>query len=122
MRRRDADEMIAFISELKAKYSEDLPIFLMGDFNFDVNSVPFSKMRSAMKYARSLATIKYKINVNYATWHELGQAISTDASAIIDHAFISGNGYEITQYQHIVNEFSVAASDHTPIVMDVDLS
>ena len=118
MRQRDAEEMLKFIKSVKARYGENIPIFLMGDLNCYPGSTPYNILSRDLKAARNDNKAIVKHNIDYRTWNDVGGSVDIDSSGIIDHAFISGDGFSINKYQHIVNKTVLSASDHIPIMLD----
>lgn len=118
MRQMDAKEMLGFIKTLKDKYGEDMPILLMGDLNCDLSSAPYNILLKELTPVRTDNKVDIKHNIDYITWHELGNGVYIDKSGIIDHAFVTGAGFAITKYQHIIGDAALAASDHVPIMLD----
>ena len=122
LRQSDARDLINFVKSLREKYGKALPIFLMGDLNCKPNSAPLSMVSTEFKEVRMNSSLKYTNNTNFSTAHSLGSSPAKDASSIIDHALMSGNGFSAIQYQHIVNHLSIASTDHIPLLLDIDFS
>lgn len=123
LRVSDANEIKALVQSLQTKYGSNIPIVVMGDLNCKQNEDPHTVLDSIMNSVRLDGLAKYKNNLSYGTaGYEFGSLPYKEWGYIIDHTFVSGSGYNINQYQHVINEYSLNASDHLPLLIDIEFT
>ena len=99
----------------------NIPTILMGDLNSEYGSAPLRKLGEKMICVRDIENVITN-NTDIGTTHYHWGELPTKELPIIDFAFLAGEGYVAKQYQHIVNEISVTASDHIAIALDIELN
>lgn len=121
LRTDDANEIKAFVEGLKTTYGADIPVIVMGDLNCKQSEDPHAVLDRVMDSVRLDGLAKYKNNLSYGTvGYEFGKLPPKEWGYIIDHTFVSGSGYSINQYQHVINDYSLNASDHLPLLLDIE--
>jgi hypothetical protein len=115
LRTQDATELMQEVSVLESKYS-GVPIIITGDFNCAPNSDPYSVMVSG-NLCNSKNVAKSVYNGAFRTGNSIGP-IPAIGNAI-DHAFVSASGLNVTKYQSLITEATVAATDHIPLAVDI---
>ena len=115
---KDARDVLEKMAELDAKYP-GIPMVLMGDCNCVVGSDPYT-MLTEERLINSKDVAKAIYNGDLNTIHGVG-ASPNFGSTIIDHAFITGNGWNVKMYQTMANLNIINMSDHLPVGIDFTL-
>ena len=117
----EAAELVEYgVAKVLEKHG-NIPTILTGDLNSEYGSAPLRKLSEKMICVRDLGNVIMN-NTDIGTTHYRWGELPTSELPIIDFAFIAGEGYTVKQYQHVVNEISVTASDHIAIALDLELN
>ena len=105
------------MAELDSKYP-GIPMVLMGDCNCVVGSEPYESLTES-RLINSKDKAKVIVNGDVSTIHGVGS--TPGFGTVIDHAFITKSGFDVTQYQTFANLNIINMSDHLPIGIDFAL-
>ena len=113
----------------------DVPVFLMGDFNFikTSNSYKYLTETVGCVYAKDLATVYAAQTKSYHPYPKFrtelglmqpdgGAETDTDAIQSFDRIFLAKGHAEVSVFGVAVDECTLSASDHFPLFADVTIS
>ena len=116
---KDTKDVLAKMAELDAKFP-GIPMVLMGDCNCVIGSDPYNSLTEE-RLINSKDVAKKIYNGDLNTIHGVGSSPAF-GSTIIDHAFITGNGWNVKMYQTMANLNIINMSDHLPVGIDFTLN
>jgi endonuclease/exonuclease/phosphatase family metal-dependent hydrolase len=116
-RKIQATEFLGKIKEYYAKYN--CPIFCTGDFNCSETTEPY-KITTSEGVLQSSKFVAEAKGLVCSTTHSLGTMPGAGPNSI-DHIFFTGNTTAL-YYTTIVDDVTIAVSDHTPIYCDFKLN
>lgn len=95
----------------------DIPVMVMGDCNFNSDSVPYVNMTKA-GFVTAETTARLSRVTGYATYFSYGTSIKTGKS--IDHIFQIG-GIDFVTHMIVRDKLVETASDHCPVYTDFNI-
>jgi len=113
----EAVEILDGVDWIHAEYG-NIPVILTGDLNCVYGSAPLQILSRKMVYAGDCKDAVMN-NTHIGTTHYKWGQLPTADHPLIDFAYLAGEGYQVKQYQHIVNTISATASDHIAIAIDL---
>ena len=127
-RKSNATELVALISEILSKYPE-LPLVAGGDLNSRIGQDPHAILSdSGLVHAHDIAETKNDVRTHgygatydevHHTHTEIPKAGAGYASSI-DHAYATEQT-SIATFCTLVDPYSLATSDHMPLLIDINL-
>ena len=116
--RIDNVRQIIEIKDRILKKHGELPVMVMGDCNFNQDSVPYANMTKA-GFVTAEKTARLGKVTGYATYFSYGTSIKTGKS--IDHIFQLG-GIDFVSHMIVRDKLVETASDHCPVYTDFNIT
>ncbi len=112
----DVKEVLAKKDAIAAEY--DIPVMILGDFNFNSTTTPYSLMKNG-GMIESYSSCE--VRESFYTGHTLGVMPNSFGGNPIDMCFHT-EGIDANKTQIIVNEHTAFYSDHFPITFDFSIN
>ena len=116
--RIDNVRQVIEIKDRIIKKQGDIPVMVMGDCNFNQDSVPYANMTKA-GFVTAEETARLSKVTGYATYFSYGTSIKTGKS--IDHIFQLG-GIDFVAHMIVRDKLVETASDHCPVYTDFNIT
>lgn len=116
--RIDNVRQIIEIKDRILKKQGEIPVMVMGDCNFNQDSVPYANMTKA-GFVTAEKTARLSKVTGYATYFNYGTSIKTGKS--IDHIFQLG-GIDFVAHMIVRDKLVETASDHCPVYTDFNIT
>lgn len=116
--RIDNVRQIIEIKDRILKKQGEIPVMVMGDCNFNQDSVPYANMTKA-GFVTAEKTARLSKVTGYATYFSYGTSIKTGKS--IDHIFQLG-GIDFVAHMIVRDKLVETASDHCPVYADFNIT
>lgn len=116
--RIDNVRQIIEIKDRILKKQGEIPVMVMGDCNFNQDSVPYANMTKA-GFVTAETTARLGKVTGYATYFNYGTSIKTGKS--IDHIFQLG-GIDFVTHMIVRDKLVETASDHCPVYTDFNIT
>ena len=126
VRAKNAQQLSEIMKYISARFN--CPVFAFGDMNCTRSSQVFNTVYPAngIKPLFDQAEIKDDISSHHGdpiadsdgNYH--GKRTINDNTASIDHMISLGDGFKITQYRVVEDQYALDATDHSPVFADID--
>ena len=125
----DARELMQIVKRVNEKYN--VPVIIGGDLNCSISSEPLQNLSNDGLINAHDSAIVYKTSSGgYHAYPSIDPSTGLyapadepkgDYSRAIDHVYYFGDNTEIRVFDYIIHPVSLAASDHSPVYVDVKL-
>lgn len=118
-REDNSRQILEQVAQIRAKYGENFPIFIMGDLNASssAKSVSMLTKETGLTSCMSLASVS---RTTGASFHTVGQAPKSNGSAI-DHILTTSAAVSVFTHTINLNQEAYNSSDHCQVWVDVTL-
>lgn len=111
------NELRIIINDIEQRVPNNVPVFLMGDFNSDqTEEITQLVHRVHLKNTRTHALVKKGSSITHTSW-------GSGRSCYIDHIFARTglSGLSINRHEVIQNTYPIEPSDHYPVKIEISL-
>ncbi|MBR6726088.1 MAG: hypothetical protein IKL81_03780 [Clostridia bacterium] len=126
----DAEELLQAVKSIKEKYN--VPVIIGGDLNCSISSEPLQNLlKGGLLNAHDNASVYKTTSGGYHAYPGVDPSTGLyapadepkgDYSRAIDHVYYFGDDTEIRVFDYIIHPVSLAASDHSPVYVDVKIN
>ena len=117
-RQGNVQQLIERYLAMRETYGADLPIIMTGDFNANPNKTSYKMLAEYENFADSRVVSTGTSTQNMCSHHDWGALPKSGTNMLLDHMFVTKDTVTVLSHEIVINNKSIKASDHCPVVCE----